>query len=206
MRWIRNPPAASHMGDIWESQIRSAHLVLSSLIWTHGKLLDEESLLALVGETEGMLDLWPLTVEIISNPTSDLPLAPSNILTVKSKVAMPPPGDFSRSDLCCWERWHCVQHITNEFWSCWRKVYLKSLQSHIKWQSGKINFSIGDIVLVLQDKSVCNQWPMARVIQVFKDSNGYVWSMELRIGKTNSDEGDRILERPVSKIVLLVEQ
>ena len=29
--------------------------------------------------------------------------------------------------------------------------------------------------------------------------------MELRIGKTNSDEGDRILERPVSKIVLLVE-
>ena len=32
MRWIRNPPAASHMGDIWESQIRSAHLVLSSLI------------------------------------------------------------------------------------------------------------------------------------------------------------------------------
>ena len=101
IRWIRNPSAASHMGDIWESQIRSAHVVLSSLLSTHGKLLDEESLLALVGETEGMVDLWPLTVEIISNPTSDLPLAPSNILTVKSKVAMPPPGDFSRSDLCC---------------------------------------------------------------------------------------------------------
>ena len=48
---------------------------------------------------------------------------------------------------------------------------------------------------------------MARVIQVFKDSNGYVRSMKLRIGKTrNSDEGDRILERPVSKMVLLVEQ
>ena len=53
-------------------------------------------------------------------------------------------------------------------------MYLKSLQSHTKWQSGKINFSVGDIVLVLQDKSACNQWPMARVIQVFKDSNGYV--------------------------------
>ena len=48
---------------------------------------------------------------------------------------------------------------------------------------------------------------MARVIQVFKDSNGYVQSMKLRIGKTgNSDEGDRFLERPISKIVLLVEQ
>ena len=30
--------------------------------------------------------------------------------------------------------------------------------------------------------------------------------MKLRIGKKNSDEGDRILERPVSKIVLPVEQ
>ena len=48
---------------------------------------------------------------------------------------------------------------------------------------------------------------MARVIQVFKDSNGYVQSMKLRIRNTQDpDEGDRILERPVSEIVLLVEQ
>ena len=39
---------------------------------------------------------------------------------------------------------------------------------------------------------------MTRVIQVFKDSHVYVQSMKLRIRKTrNSDEGDRILERPV---------
>ena len=48
---------------------------------------------------------------------------------------------------------------------------------------------------------------MARVIQVLKDSNGYVQSMKLRIRNTQDpDEGDRILERPVSEIVLLVEQ
>ena len=48
---------------------------------------------------------------------------------------------------------------------------------------------------------------MARLIQAFKDSNGYVRSVKLRIRKTrNSDEGDRILKRPVSKIVLLVEE
>ena len=48
---------------------------------------------------------------------------------------------------------------------------------------------------------------MTRVIQVFKDSNGYVQSIKLRIGKKRkSDEGNRILERPVSKSVLLVEQ
>ena len=61
---------------------------------------------------------------------------------------MPPPGDFSRPDLCCRKRWHGVQHIANEFWSRWTKDYLQSLQSRTKWQ----------------DERVRNQWPMARVI------------------------------------------
>ena len=48
---------------------------------------------------------------------------------------------------------------------------------------------------------------MARVIQIFKDSNGYVQSLKMRIGKTrNPDQGNRYLERPLPKIVLLVEQ
>ena len=48
---------------------------------------------------------------------------------------------------------------------------------------------------------------MASVIQVFKDSNEYVRSVKLKNGKTrNSNDSDRILKRPVSKIVLLVEQ
>ena len=99
-----------------------------------------------------------------------------------------------------------MSNTANEFWSHWRKEYLQSLESRTKWQSGKRNFSVSDIVLVLQDESVCNHWPMARVIQVFKDSIGYVRSVKLRIGKTRNSEGDRILERPVSKIVLLIEQ
>ena len=108
MSWIRNPPAASHMGGIWERQIRSAHAILSSFLLTHGNSLDKESLLTLVAETEGILNSWPLTVETISDPTSDLPLALSIILTMKLKVVMPPPGDFSRPDLYCRKRWHRV--------------------------------------------------------------------------------------------------
>ena len=94
-------------------QIRSAHVILSSLLSTHGKSLDKESLLTQVAETEGILNSQSLTVETISDPKSDLPLAPSNILTMKSKVAMPPSGDFSRPDLYCRKTWHCVQHIAN---------------------------------------------------------------------------------------------
>ena len=45
-----------------------------------------------------------------------LQLSPANILTMKSKVVMPPPGEFSKPDLYCRERWRCVQHVINEFW------------------------------------------------------------------------------------------
>ena len=55
--WIklkRNPPVVSYMGGVWERQIRSARRILSSLLQTHGKTFDEESLLILMVETEGI--------------------------------------------------------------------------------------------------------------------------------------------------------
>ena len=110
-------------GGIWKKQIRSDSAILSSLLSIHGKSLDEESLLTLVAETEGILNSCPLTVERISDPTSDLPLASSNILTMKSKVVMPPPWNFSRPGLYFWKRWRRVQHIAIEFCSRWRKEY-----------------------------------------------------------------------------------
>ena len=42
--WKRNPPMASHMGGIWERQIRSARNILASLLRTHCSSLYEESL------------------------------------------------------------------------------------------------------------------------------------------------------------------
>ena len=42
--WKRNPHYASNMGGVWECQIRSACSILSSLMQTHGRSLDEESL------------------------------------------------------------------------------------------------------------------------------------------------------------------
>ena len=108
IKWKRNPPVTSHMGGVWERQIGSAPRILSSLLQTYGKAFDEESLFTLMDETEGILNSRPLTVEAISDPTSELPLSPANILTMKSKVVMPPPGEFSKPDLYCRKRWRCI--------------------------------------------------------------------------------------------------
>ena len=95
IEWARNSPAISHIGGVWERKIRSSRAILLSLLIAHGKSLDEESLLTLVTDAEGILNPGPLTTETICDPTSDLPFLPSNILTMKSKVVMPSPGNFS---------------------------------------------------------------------------------------------------------------
>ena len=47
---------------------------------------------------------------------------------------------------------------------------------------------------------------MAKIVQTFKDDNGDVGSVRLKVGQSTSNEVCTILERPVTKIVLLLEQ
>ena len=42
VKWQKNPPGASHMGDIWERQILSARKIFGELLKTHGSSLNDE--------------------------------------------------------------------------------------------------------------------------------------------------------------------
>ena len=171
--WINNPPTASHMGGVWERQIRSARTILNSLVKTHGKSLDDESLHTLLIEVESIVNSRPMTIETISDVNSCVPLSPSNILTMISKVILPPPGSFSAADVYCRKRWRRVQHISNEFWSRWRKEYLQTLQERNSWKKRRRNFRNGDIVIIKADTER-NKWPIARVIEAYEDRHGVV--------------------------------
>ena len=105
IRWHKNPPLASHMSGVWERQIRSARAILGSILKTHGECLDEESLLTVMTEVEGILNSRSLTVELLNYPTGLQPLSLVNVLTMKSKVVSPPPGEFSKPDIYNRKRW-----------------------------------------------------------------------------------------------------
>ena len=197
--WKRNPPTASHMGGVWERQIRSVRDILQSLLKTNGHLLNDESLRTLLLEAEAIVNSRPLTVDSLSDPTC-LPLSPAQVLTMKSKVVLPPPGVFEEADLYCRKRWRRVQHLANEFWQRWRKEYLASLQARQKWGKVRRNFCVNDIVLLKDDSATRNHWPMGRVEKVAADDGGLVRSVQLRVAYSKD-----LVSRPISKIVLLVE-
>ena len=114
------------LSESWEWQIRSAKAILGSLLKTHGESLDDESLLTVMTEVEGILNSRPLTVEVLNHPTSLQPLSPVNILTMKSKVVSPPPGEFPKPDIYSRKLWGHIQHIANEFWSWVPAVFART--------------------------------------------------------------------------------
>ena len=125
--WKRNPPLASNMGGVWERQIRTARNILNSLLKTHGASLTDESLQTLLMEVEAIVNSHPLTTDVINGVTSLVPLIPINLLTMKSRVVMPLPGVFTSTGMYYRKHWRRVQHLSNEFWSRWRKEVLLTL-------------------------------------------------------------------------------
>ena len=80
--WIQfemNVPHASHMGGVWERQIKSVRSVISALMADLGDQLDDETLRTLFTEAENIVNSRPLTADV-SDPNSLQPLTPMQLL------------------------------------------------------------------------------------------------------------------------------
>ena len=123
------------------------------------------------------------------------PLTTTCLLLLRAGPTFP-PATLSEQDIYG-RRWRQVQYLADVFWRRWIKEYLPSLQQRQKWNKERRNFAVGDIVLVLDDKTPRNSWPLGRILEVYTNRNdGLVRSVKL---KTRISE----LRRPVNKIALL---
>lgn len=211
--WIdfkMNVPEASHMGGVWERQIRTVRNVLASLLTQHAAQLDDETLRTFMVEAEAIVNCHPLTVDTINSPQMPEPLTPNHLLTMKSKVILSPPGEFQRADIYSRKRWRRVQFLADEFWRRWRKDYLQSLQPRQKWQTKRRNLQVDDVASVKNENEPRNCWKTARVEEAHPDEDGLVRKVHVKIADSNLDKkGRRLgpatsLYRPVHNLVLLL--
>ena len=138
--WIRNPPTASHMGGVWERQIRTARSILNALLKTHGRSLNDEALYTLLIEVEAIVNSRPMTTKIINDIQSHVPLSPSNLLTMKPKVVMPSPESFRPAETYCRKRWRKTQHIANEFWARYTRSSFRHYQNENRAETNEETF------------------------------------------------------------------
>ncbi|XP_064647101.1 uncharacterized protein LOC135499959 [Lineus longissimus] len=192
IEWNFNPPAASHMGGVWERQIRTVRAALNAIL--RGQVLDDERLDTLFAEVENVVNSRPLT-PVSEDPTDLQALTPNDLLR-PGKGFTSPPGEFSRQDVYG-RRWRHVQYLVNEFWKRWTKEYLPTLMTRSKWITERRNIRVGGIVIVLDESQHRLYWPLGRVKQVFPDKDGVVRFVELKTRNMDS------MRRPIHKLVLL---
>lgn len=204
-----NVPHSSHMGGVWERQIRTVRNALQPLVIKAGSQLDDESFRTFLTEVENIVNSRPLSIANLNDTDCLEPLTPNHILTMKPRVLLSPPGSFPNADLYSRRRWKRVQHMANEFWFRWRRDYLDALQTRNKWCIKRKNLKPGDIVVLREDEPVRNKWPLAKVIQVFTDDDGLVRKVRLLKSDSGLDSnGKRVrdvsfLDRPIHKLVFL---
>ena len=121
-----NPPAASHMGGVWERQIRGVKTILTTLMKEFGHMINGKCFSTLLVEAENTVNSRPLTFPTTDPDNCEAPLYPNSILTLISKLVMPPPDLYAR------KHWKRVQYLAEVFWFRWKKEYLNSLQERKK--------------------------------------------------------------------------
>ncbi|XP_035986832.1 uncharacterized protein LOC118560169 [Fundulus heteroclitus] len=194
VKWVFNPPAASHHGGAWERLIRSVRKVLNSILKT--QTLDEEGLVTVFCEAESIVNSRPITKA--STDLQDLEaLTPNHLLLLKTQPLLP-PGVFEKEDLYARRRWKQVQYMADLFWKRWVKEYLPELQERQKWNTARRNFVPGDLVVLVDDMAPRNTWTTGRIVDTVPDKNGLVRRVRIKT-KTSC------LDRPITKICLLQE-
>ncbi|KAL3968170.1 collagen beta-1,O-galactosyltransferase [Sarotherodon galilaeus] len=197
--WHFNPPHFSHMGGAWERMIGVARRILDSMLMhTPSSSLTHEVLCTLMAEVTAIINSRPL-VSVSSDPDVPQILTPAMLLTQKQSDP-PPPGTFTEKDLYK-QQWCQVQRLANQFWNRWKREYLQTLQLRRKWQESSPNIERGDVVLMKDDCTCRNDWPMALVTNTFPGSDGKVRKIEIRVVK---DGVAKVYLRPITEVVMVL--
>lgn len=103
------------------------------------------------------------------------------------------------------KRWRRVQYLTEQFWSRWRKEYLLNISKRQKWHVPRRNIKENDIVIIKEDVIPRCHWRLGRVVETMKGDDGLVRRVKVQMGDGNLTQRRSLIERPVQKVVVLIE-
>ena len=190
--WFFIPPLSPHTGGHYERLIGVCKRAMRGLFQPPVRLT-EEILSTLLCEVESIVNGRPITK--LSDHKDDIsPLTPNHLLLLRDGPRIP-PGNFVDADRYR-RRWRHVQFLADQFWRKWLRLYLPELQRRVKWHKVMTNLKPGDLVLLCDQMTPRNLWPLAVVQEVFPGRDNLVRSVRIRT-RTGS------LVRPLSKLVVL---
>ena len=194
IQWMFNPPAAPHMGGVWERLVRSCKKALDVVL--QNQVLTDEVLLTAFAEVERLVNSRPLTE--VSSDVDDLEALTPNHFIIGRGTLNFSPGVFVDKEMSSRKRWRQAQLFATHIWNRWLREYLPGLITRKKWLQSTANVKIGNFVLVSEHAVPRGFWPLGRIVKVFPGHDNVGRSAEV---KTKFG----VMKRLVTKLALLEE-
>lgn len=192
IKWSFNPPASPHMGGAWE---RLVHSVKKNLMFVMPQRKPTDELLqAALLEIENTINSRPLT-HVPVDPQDPEAITPNHFI-LGSSSGVKPSGVFTDDVFILRKNWKISQQIAQHFWVRWLREYVPIITRRSKWFTKAKPIETGDIVLIVDEKSPRNSWPLGKVISTHQGKDG-----QTRSASIQTSTG--IYTRPAVKIAVL---
>ncbi|XP_058816283.1 uncharacterized protein LOC131679560 [Topomyia yanbarensis] len=191
-RWNFNPPAAPHMGGIWERLVRSAKDALKAL-HDGGKLTDE-ILLTVLAEAEDMVNSRPLTY--VPQESSEVEaLTPNHFLRglpaeEREEINVPTSSAEALRD-----NYKRSQQLSDILWQRWLKEYVPIINHRTKWHAEREKIHEGELVYLV-DGNNQRTWIRGVVEKVIPGVDGRIRRALVRTSKG-------VFRRAVAKLAVM---
>lgn len=183
-----NAPHASHMGGVWERMIGVTRRILDSMLLDCKRVvLTHEVLVTFMAEACVIINSRPLTTVSSDQECTEI-LTPSTLLTKKTDSGLQPLIEFDQKNMYR-AQWQRVQTLADIFWTRWKNEFLHTMQQRCKWQDSKPDLKPGDLVLLIDDQSHRNHWPMGLVINAIPSKDGKIRAAEVCV----NNEGKQVV-------------
>ena len=171
-------PLAPHTGGVWERLVRSTKAALKSTFGKERATL--EHFRTVLVNAESCINSRPLTS--VSDDSSDpLPITPAHLSI--GRAIMQIPDFLSRDDYAGYVsnsvQWKGRSRLHAHYWGRFRKEYLAGLQSMQKWTQPGYEPRLNEVVLLADPPRGRQDWPLARIIELFPGRDGKTRSVLL---------------------------
>ncbi|XP_038117193.1 uncharacterized protein LOC119769289 [Culex quinquefasciatus] len=149
-KWTFNPPAAPHMGGVWERLVRSVKEALEAL--DDGRRLTDEILVTCLAEAEDMINSRPLTYVAQESSQAEA-LTPNHFIrgvSPNEPNAVPPSPHPAEALRDAYKR---SQQLADVMWQRWVKEYVPSVNQRTKWFGESRPLKAGDLVYIVDGKN-----------------------------------------------------
>ena len=185
IKWRRQTPRAPWSGGHFERLVRTIKVALATAI--SKKLLTLEEFTTVVKESEAIVNNRPLTYQQVDS--QDIPLTPSQLIRGRNIDLLPtlitPTTDRDKIDTNRLRNQYVVLSNTlRTFQHRWRDEYLTSLREkhkNICANQNSYELKPGELVLLKIPELLRDDWPLGKVIKVFKDSNEVIRSLKVSV-------------------------